>query len=186
MLSDSDKTALLHLARNTLETYFTRKSIPTFETESPGLLEHRGAFVSLHRFQDLRGCIGQLEADRELYKVVQQCTLSAAFADSRFRPLQPDELAELDIEISALAPFRRIQNVEEIVVGRHGLYIVRGHCRGLLLPQVASQYNWDRSMFLQQTCYKAGLPESAWEDPQTEIYTFEAEVFSEKDLSGKA
>jgi AmmeMemoRadiSam system protein A len=179
MLEAPDKTALLNLARKTLETYFNRKSIPSFKTDSPVLREPKGAFVSLHREGRLRGCIGQLGPDRELFKVVQQCVLSAAFADSRFTPLQKEELTGLDIEISVLDPFHRVQNPDEITVGKHGLLIVRGHCRGLLLPQVAREYGWDRTTFLQQTCYKAGLPDSAWEDPRTEIYTFEAEVFSD-------
>jgi len=179
MLDGRDKTALLNLARKTLETHFNRRSIPAFKTDSPGLIEPKGAFVSLHKDRQLRGCIGQLDPGSELFRVVQECALSAAFSDSRFAPLQEKELSELDIEISVLTPFRRVQDLDEITVGKHGLYIVRGHCRGLLLPQVAQQYGWDRTNFLQQTCYKAGLTDAAWEDPQTEIYTFEAEVFSD-------
>ena len=179
MLNDSDKAKLLNLARKTLEEHFVRGSMPDFQTDCPGLLERKGAFVSLHREGDLRGCIGQLEPDHKLFKTVQHCTLSAAFSDPRFPPLQQKELDGLDIEISVLTPFRRVENMEEITVGQHGLYIVRDHFRGLLLPQVAVQYRWDRVTFLEQTCYKAGLKESAWKDPQTNIYIFEAEVFSD-------
>jgi len=179
MLDDSDKAKLLNLARTTLEDHFLRGAIPDFQTDSPELLERKGAFVTLHKEGELRGCIGQLDPDRELFQVVQHCALSAAFSDPRFPPLQQKELNGLDIEISVLTPFRRVESIEEIDVGSHGLYIVRDHFRGLLLPQVAVQYRWDRVTFLEQTCNKAGLNESAWKDPQTVIYIFEAEVFSE-------
>jgi AmmeMemoRadiSam system protein A len=179
MLDDSDKASLLNLARKTLEDHFNQDSIPDFQTDCPELLEPKGAFVTLNKEGDLRGCIGQLDPDRELFRVVQHCSLSAAFGDPRFPPVQPEELDGLNIEISVLTPFRRVENIEEISVGRHGLYIVQGHFRGLLLPQVAREYGWDRETFLQQTCYKAGLNESAWKDPRTILYIFEAEVFSE-------
>lgn len=178
MLDDVDKAALLDLARITLESYFTKGSAPDYRTSRAGLLERKGAFVSLHRKDELRGCIGQLYPDKELFKVVQYCTLSAAFEDSRFEPLKRDELADLNIEISVLTLFHRIQNVEEIEVGKHGLYITQGHFRGLLLPQVATHYQWDRKTFLEQTCRKAGLAVSAWQMPNTAIHTFEAEIFS--------
>ncbi len=179
MLDDSDKAKLLNLARRTLEDHFISGSMTGFQTDCPELLEKKGAFVTLHRGGNLRGCIGQLDPDRELYKVVQHCTLSAAFSDPRFPPLQQQELDNLDIEISILTPFHRVEEIEEIKVGKHGLYIVNGHLRGLLLPQVAEQYQWDRITFLEQTCRKAGLHGSAWKDPETIIYIFEAEVFSD-------
>ena len=182
MLGVTDKTILLKLARATLEAYFVNDETPACQKPSEALLEQKGAFVSLHRGSELRGCIGQLYPDRELYKIVQHCVLSAAFEDTRFIAVMRDELKDLTIEISVLTPFRRIQSVEEIEVGRHGLYIARGECRGLLLPQVATQYHWDRTKFLEHTCLKSGLPESAWQDPHTMIHTFEAEVFSESQI----
>lgn len=181
MLDDSDKSTLLNLARSTLEFYFDKQSMPEFQTERSELLERKGAFVTLQKGDDLRGCIGQLEPDQELCKIVQYCALSAAFEDPRFPPVQQKELDGLSIEISALTPLSRIQEVDEITVGKHGLYIVKGSYRGLLLPQVAEQYGWDRTTFLDQTCHKAGLPESAWKEPQTAIYIFEAEVFSDSE-----
>ncbi len=184
MLDISEKRELLKLARATLENYFVRGKIPEYQTSDAELRKRKGAFVSLHRGQELRGCIGQLYPDRELYRIVQHCVLSAALEDSRFLPVTAEETADLDIEISVLTPFCRIQDIGEIEVGKHGLYVVRGFSRGLLLPQVATQYGWDRITFLEQTCRKAGLPESAYKDPRTEIYTFEAEVFSESSLSG--
>jgi AmmeMemoRadiSam system protein A len=183
MLDDADKTALLKLARATLKAYFAKEATPICQTPHAALLEQKGAFVSLHRGDELRGCIGQLYPDRELFKIVQHCVLSAALEDTRFFAVAREELNDLTIEISVLTPFRRVRNVEEIEVGRHGLYIVRGGFRGLLLPQVATQYNWDRIRFLEHTCLKSGLPESAWQDPRTIIHTFEAEVFSDSEAS---
>jgi AmmeMemoRadiSam system protein A len=185
MLDETDKTILLKLARTTLEAYFSDNTTPAYQTSREGLLERKGAFVSLHRGIDLRGCIGQLYPDRELYKIVQHCVLSAALEDTRFMAVTQNELRDLNIEISVLTPFRRIRNVEEIEVGKHGLYIVQGIYRGLLLPQVATQYGWDRATFLQHTCRKAGLHDSAWRDPNTVLHTFEAEVFSDSHVPGE-
>jgi uncharacterized protein len=179
MLDDSDKTTLLQLARKTLDSFLSNGTTPSCNTPSPKLLEYKGAFVSLHRGKELRGCIGQLYPDQELYKVVQHCTLSAALDDARFLPVDYHELADMSIEISVLTPFRRIHSVDEIEVGKHGLYIVQGRYRGLLLPQVCTQYGWNATQFLEQTCRKAGLPESAWRDSRTAIHTFGAQVFSD-------
>jgi AmmeMemoRadiSam system protein A len=179
MLCSEEKRALLDLARKTLESYLTDKTTPQCRLFDGALTEKKGAFVSLHNGEDLRGCIGQLSPDAELYEVVQHCVISAALEDTRFMPVTKAELAELNIEISVLTPFRRIQQIEDIEVGKHGLYIAQGYYRGLLLPQVAVQYGWDRITFLRQTCRKSGLPESAWQDPRTAVHTFEAEVFSE-------
>jgi uncharacterized protein len=179
MLDDSEKLKLLKLARTTLEAYFADAKTPAYHTSCSGLVERKGAFVSLHNGDELRGCIGQLYPDQELYKVVQHCVLSAATEDTRFAPVDEGEVADLSIEISVLTPFRRIRNLEEIEVGKHGLYIVHGYFRGLLLPQVAVEYQWDRTTFLEHTCRKAGLKETAYLDPDTIIHTFEAEVFSD-------
>jgi AmmeMemoRadiSam system protein A len=183
MLDATDKTMLLKLARKTLESYLADKTIPDFNISRESLLEHKGAFVSLHQDEELRGCIGQLSPDRELFKIVQHCALSAALEDTRFIAVTREEVDSLSIEISVLTPFRRVQNVEEIEVGKHGLYMVRGGYRGLLLPQVATQYHWNLTTFLEHTCMKSGLPASAWKDPKTEIYIFEADVFSDLDTT---
>jgi AmmeMemoRadiSam system protein A len=181
LLNESAQSELLVLARASLESYLAAKTIPEYHTSRQELRIRSGAFVSLHRGQELRGCIGQLAPDRELFRTVQKCVISAATEDFRFTPVSPDELPELTIEISVLTPFRRTREVRDIEVGRHGIYIVRGSHRGLLLPQVATHYGWDRPTFLAQTCRKAGLPESAWQDPATVIHVFEAQVFSEED-----
>jgi len=107
--------------------------------------------------------------------------LSASLNDPRFPPLTEEELRDIDIEISVLSPLKEIQDVSEIEVGRHGIYITRGYQSGVLLPQVATEYGWDRETFLQHTCQKAGLPPDAWKQEGTKIEIFDAQVFGEKD-----
>jgi AmmeMemoRadiSam system protein A len=180
MLQETERTELLQLARSTLESHFKTGKIPECHSACKNLRAHKGAFVSLHNEGRLRGCIGQLAPDQELFKVVQSCVLSAALEDPRFLPVTADEISGLSIEISVLTPFHRLRSPEAIEVGRHGLLVTRGFHRGLLLPQVATEYGWDKETFLAQTCRKAGLPESAWHDPETTVHTFEAEVFSDQ------
>ena len=179
ILDETSRAELLRLARHTLEFYISSGRIPEYETENPGLLQLAGAFVSLHEGEDLRGCIGQITPDQELYRVVQSCVLSAAFEDNRFAPVSGEELPRLNLEISVLSPMKEVEDVGEIEVGKHGLYVSRGPRRGLLLPQVATEYGWSREMFLANTCRKAGLPENAWQEPSTSIRAFEAQVFGE-------
>jgi AmmeMemoRadiSam system protein A len=183
-LTDADKTLLLQQARASIEAHLSDKSVPPVTDPSPVLGERRGAFVSLHRRGDLRGCIGYLEAAKPLLQTIQEMAAAAAFHDPRFKPLKPEELADLEIEISVLTPMQLIKSTDEIQMGKHGLYIVQGFCRGLLLPQVATQYHWDRLAFLQQTCCKAGLAPDAWKEPSTKIYTFTADVFAEHPQTG--
>jgi AmmeMemoRadiSam system protein A len=179
ILDESSQKELLALTRTTLESYFTTGQIPEYRAEHPELLRPCGAFVSLHNGEDLRGCIGMLSSERELYQTVQSCALSAALKDDRFNPVTREEVADLKIEISVLSELQRIADVHLIEVGRHGLIISLGGLRGLLLPQVATKYNWDRETFLAQTCRKAGLPTHAWRQPNAVIQVFEAQVFSE-------
>lgn len=177
-LSPADKHLLLEVARDSIAAHLKGKAAPPVKSSSPVMQELRGAFVSLHRQGQLRGCIGYLEAVKPLLQTVREMAAAAAFQDPRFRPLQAEELADLEIEISVLSPMRLIKSTDEIEVGKHGLYIVRGSNRGLLLPQVATQYHWDRTAFLEQTCGKAGLPPDAWQDPNTKIFVFSAEIFA--------
>lgn len=178
-LTKSDQELLLRLARDAIAAHLKGGTVSMPESISPVLCEPRGAFVSLHKQGRLRGCIGYLEAVKPLAATVQEVAAAAAFHDPRFPPVKAEELADLEVEISVLTPMRRIFKPEEIEVGKHGLYIERALARGLLLPQVASQYGWDRTTFLEQTCSKAGLPPNAWQDPESRIYVFSAEVFSE-------
>lgn len=172
---------LLNLARHTIETYVQKGQMPPFEPAgNKKLLEHGGAFVTIHKHGRLRGCIGYIEPIFPLYKAIMQAAVSAATRDHRFPPLSSDELSEIDLEISILTPPKRISDVNEIKVGRNGLIIEKGPYKGLLLPQVPTEYNWDRETFLEHTCLKAGLPKDSWKDKEVAIYTFTAQVFGEK------
>jgi uncharacterized protein len=184
MFEATDKIALLKLARMTLQSYLNDERMSAYDAANPLFSEKKGAFVSLHNHEELRGCIGLISPDYELYKVVQHCVISAALEDRRFYPVTQEELPALNIEISVLSPFHRIKDIEEIEVGRHGLYLEHGRSNGLLLPQVAKSYSWDRLSFLAQTCRKAGLAETDWRDIHTIIHTFEAEVFDEQTSLG--
>ena len=140
-----------------------------------------GAFVTLRTKRgDLRGCIGSIRAVEPLYRAVVSSSISAAFHDPRFFPVRADEMPRLELEISVMGPIEQVRNVEEIEVGRDGLIISRGRYAGLLLPQVATEYGWDRQTFLDQTCIKAGLEPGAWRSEQTRIEKFAAEVFGEQ------
>lgn len=140
-----------------------------------------GAFVTLHKQGDLRGCIGTFAHSDSLLKTLEEMAFAASQRDPRFAPVKAQELPLIDIEISLLTPLRPVADVAEIEVGRHGLCMSRGWQRGVLLPQVATEQGWDRETFLQQTCRKAGLPLDSWQDPDTSIESFAAEVFGEKD-----
>jgi AmmeMemoRadiSam system protein A len=176
-LSEPDKKKLHDLARQSIAAGLEGKSPPPLTKISEMLREPRGAFVTLHLKGRLRGCIGLIEAVKPLAETIQEMALSAAFCDPRFPPLTSQEYKEIALEISVLSPLQQIKNVEEIQVGVHGLYIRQGPYRGLLLPQVATEYHWDRDTFLQQTCVKAGLPPMAWKDPETVISVFSADIF---------
>lgn len=183
MLDRADRAALLGLARETLRAHLAGEGAPRPDRPGPALLEKKGAFVTLHREGELRGCIGQIVGDRPLHEIVARSAISAACRDPRFPPVTAEELRRLELEISVLGPLRRIGDVGEIRVGVHGLVVTRGAHRGLLLPQVATDNGWDRQTFLAHACLKAGIDPSAWRDPGTEIQVFEAEVFSESGLA---
>jgi len=181
-LTLEEKRYLMEIAKTTVEHVVRGKAVPDFQPRSTTLGEDRGAFVTLKIEGQLRGCIGYIIAVRPLYMTVREVAESAALRDPRFPPVSPSELPELEYEISALSPVREINDVDEIEVGVHGIIIRRGYNQGLLLPQVATEYGWDRKTFLEHTCRKAGLPIDAWKDPATEISIFSAEVFDEEEL----
>jgi AmmeMemoRadiSam system protein A len=182
-LTEAQKRGLLWLARNSIAAHLAGVPLPLAET--PSLSDfHAGVFVSLHVGEHLRGCIGYVEGARPLLEVLQETAISAASRDPRFEPLRTDELPQVEIEISVLSPLRKVTSPAEIVPGKHGVMVRLGHHQGLLLPQVALHHNWESSpagveTFLEHVCQKAGLPAEGWKDPNTEIYIFEAEVFSE-------
>lgn len=173
-----EEKALLHkIAWEKIEARCKGRKSPDPQASSQALKELRGAFVTLYKGGELRGCIGYIVPVRPLAEAVAEMAEAAAFRDPRFTPLEADEMKDLKIEISVLTPFSKIDNVEEIQVGKHGIYLKRGMRSGLLLPQVATENGWDRLTFLQYTCRKAGLPADAWKDKEMEIYVFSADIF---------
>jgi len=181
-LSEEERTSLLKLARETLGHYLAEGKTPSADKKdlSPMLLEPRGAFVTLKINGKLRGCIGYVEARKPLHETIMDNAVNAGTRDPRFTPITADELEKAEIEISVMTPLSRIRDVSEIQPGKHGLMITRGYHSGLLLPQVATEYNWDRDTFLEHTCLKAGLKKNDWKLKDTEIYIFSAQVFHEE------
>ncbi len=172
---------LLNIARGAIDARLKGLSYQMPEIVDPELFEPRGAFVTLHKREQLRGCIGTFAAEKPLCQTVADMAVSAAFNDPRFSPLTPSELDEVDIEISVLSPLREIRDTNEIQVGIHGIYLINGPFHGVLLPQVATEHGWDRETFLDQSCLKAGMGPGCWRDPTTKILIFCAEVFGEKE-----
>ncbi|HXD73570.1 MAG TPA: AmmeMemoRadiSam system protein A [Vicinamibacterales bacterium] len=173
-MTNEERIVLLKIARDAIAARIAGEAPPAIVAGS----RHAGAFVSIHRHGELRGCIGHIEADRPLAEVVAQCAVSAANFDPRFSAVTADELADAEIELSVLGPLEPIAGPEQIEIGRHGLLVARDARRGLLLPQVATEWKWDAVTFLGQTCRKAGLPITAWKEGAA-IWRFEADVFSE-------
>lgn len=181
MLSHEQCTELLRIARQSIEAVLEGRR-PEFDLGAldADLKRPSGAFVTLNeRSGDLRGCIGSIEPVAPLAQAVSASAVNAAFRDPRFYPVQKEELPNLHIEISVMSPIVPVNDVEEIEVGRDGLIVTRGNRAGLLLPQVATDYDWDRDTFLRQTCIKAGLPPDCWRSPDCRIEKFSAEVFGE-------
>jgi len=178
-ISKKEQEILLGIARKTLEEYVRNGNVPKMDAKESVLFEKRGAFVTLTKDGSLRGCIGYIQPVAPLYKAVSDMTIAASTRDPRFPPISHGELKDIRIEISVLSPLRLISDTNEIEVGKHGLYMIRGNNAGLLLPQVATEHKWSRDEFLKQTCVKAGLSTQAWKDKNTQIYTFSAQIFSE-------
>lgn len=178
-LDAEQQATLLRLARAAIEACLSGRTL-ALPAASGALAEPRGAFVTLRRRRDgeLRGCVGLMRPERPLLRTVAEMAVAAATEDGRFAPVTAPELEGLELEISALGPLVPLP-AERVEVGRHGLLISCGARRGVLLPQVAVEHDWDRETFLAQACRKAGLPAGAWREAQTEILGFEATVFRE-------
>lgn len=183
-LTAEERTQLLKIARQSIDVYLTTGKTPEFEI-SEKLRAPGAAFVTLTRKGELRGCIGYTSAVRPLYKTVSECAIQAAIDDPRFPAVTSEELPGLDLEISVLTPLEKVNSLDEITVGRDGLMISLGRNRGLLLPQVATEYKWNRTEFLENTCLKAGLPSDAYKRPDAFLQRFQALVFGETESSGK-
>ena len=180
-LSDNEKKELLKIARTTLEKHVRDEKLPEDIPNDAKLKEKQGVFVTLQKHGQLRGCIGYVEGIKPIYEAVRDNAINASSNDPRFPPVQPIELKDIDIEITVMTPLEKISDPNVIEVGKHGILIRKGWNQGLLLPQVATEYGWNREEFLAHTCMKAGLPVNAWKDKDAEIYIFSGEVFGEKE-----
>jgi AmmeMemoRadiSam system protein A len=177
-LSEEDRNAILELARQGVHhAVYHERPLPMFPTTGI-FAERRGLFVSLHVATKLRGCIGVIENFSNLGETLARCAADAALHDPRFSRMRPEEMDELEIEVSLLTPPHPIRP-EEVEIGIHGLLVERGTRRGLLLPQVALEHRLGREQFLAETCRKAGLPRDAWKDLETKLYGFQCEIITE-------
>lgn len=181
ILNDAEREELLKLARLTVETYVRTGKGPDYTNKMPALEQPLGAFVTLRKNGQLRGCIGRFEPGGPLYRVVMEMAVAAATQDHRFPPVSERELDEIGYEISVLSPLQRVKSWRDIRYGRHGVQVSKGIRRGVFLPQVAEETGWDFETFMDNLCAgKAGLPRDAWKDPSTQLQVFDAEVFHEK------
>ena len=177
-MNDDSRRLLLRLARGAIEARVKGQTMPA-PGASDVFAQVAGAFVTIHKRGQLRGCIGHIGADEPLARVITRCAVAAAGSDPRFTPVAPDELLDIRIELSILGPLETIERLDDLEIGRHGLVIEQGWSRGLLLPQVAVEWKWDRETFAAETCRKAGLAPRAWAQGAM-MWRFEAEVFSER------
>jgi AmmeMemoRadiSam system protein A len=179
MLTDSQKHALLDVARRAVTAQVTGGSLPPAPSATE-LPEASGVFVTIKERGELRGCLGTLRATGPLAEQVARCAAEAASDDPRFSPVTVSELSDVSVEVSVLGPLERIDPADPnaITIGRHGLVAEQGSRRGLLLPQVATEWGWTIEQFLRQTCLKAGLRADAWQHGAG-ISRFDAEVFGE-------
>ena len=182
MLNQTQRDELLKIARSTIDHYLETGESLEVVTDDEELKQDMGAFVTLHKNGQLRGCIGNMVARGPLYLAVRDMAIAAAVEDPRFPNVTPKEMEQIDIEISALSPMRKTNDYNEIVAGKHGVLVRQGGRSGVYLPQVATETGWDRDEFMTSLCaQKAGIPANAWRDGSCEIYLFTAEVFGEKE-----
>ena len=176
----ASQNSLLQTARDAI-IYYLEDRIPSkLQGLDAELFQQSGAFVTLHKRGQLRGCVGQFVSNKPLYETVAEAAIAAATRDPRFHRVNLSEMPELEIEISVLTPLQPFEQIEDLEIGVHGLHIKATEHSGLLLPHVATTHNWDRTQFLQQACKKAKLPQEAWQNPETEIYLFSSQVFGEE------
>lgn len=181
--SDQQKIKLLEIARKTMKNYVREGKKIEIDVDDEELKEERGVFVTLHKDGNLRGCIGNIMPVNKLYLAVRDMAIQSSSKDRRFSPVRENELDDIEIEISVLTVPEKVDSADEVVLGRDGVIVKKGFRQGVYLPQVADETGWSKEEFLSSLCYsKAGLPADAWKDSDTEIYTFQAEVFNEKKL----
>jgi len=183
MLNEAQRKRLLQIARESITSYVRDGKRKQFTEKDPLLNQPMGAFVTLHEDGELRGCIGKMQGAGALYQTVAGMAVESAAGDPRFRPLSPREIEKIDIEISVLSPMKRVSSYKEVNIPGDGVMVRKGLGGGVYLPQVATEAGWNREEFLTSLCgQKAGIAPDAWKDPDTELYTFTAEVFGEKDI----
>jgi len=180
-LNTHEKETLLAIARQAIIHGVKTGQEYIEPREEKTLNQRNGCFVTIKQKGQLRGCIGNFQSELPLFKEVAQMAQASSAKDPRFYPLKEEDLDNFTLEISVLSPLQKVESIEEIEVGKHGIYIEKSFYRGVLLPQVATEHNWDRQTFLKQTCLKAGLPTDAWEAVDADIYLFSAQVFGEED-----
>ena len=178
-LNNSEKQSLLKIARRSVEACFTDQIQHWTRNSDIAVRNEFGVFVSIHMDGELRGCMGRLQIDGTLAVATAECAVSAAFEDPRFVPISCNELNVVKFEVSVLSPLEPVNDIQTIEVGRHGLLIEKYGQRGLLLPQVATQYGWDRTEFLKETAIKAGLEPDAWQCGAA-LFRFQSIVFDEE------
>lgn len=178
-LSAAQKKLLLELAREAITGSVRTGKLALREAQTDGLRAQQGCFVTIKQDGALRGCIGNFTSEKPLFQLVQEMAVSAAIHDPRFYPMKEEDLANFHLEISVLSPLSKVEDLETVQVGRHGLYLEKNFSRGVLLPQVAVEQGWDRETFLGKTALKAGLKQDDWKEG-ADIYVFTAEVFAEK------
>ncbi len=179
-LSAGEKDELLKLARKSVESAVLQGKL--YQAPAPkadALLQDRGAFVTLKKSSQLRGCIGYVSPMSPLYQTVRDVAAYAAVRDTRFSPVKPAELRDLEYEITVLSPMRRVTDARQIQIGKHGLLVKKGGYEGVLLPQVPVEQRWDRKTYLEEICEKAGLPRNCTQDPDTDLFIFTALVFGD-------
>ncbi len=178
-LTKQEQAVLLGIARDAITSYLRTGTLLEPMRDEESLNQQRGCFVTLSQAGQLRGCIGTFTSERPLCREVAVMAGAAATEDPRFYPMRKDDLDTFSIEISVLSPLRKTKDPAEIIVGLHGIYLEQDGQRGVLLPQVAIEQQWDRETFLQHTCYKAGLAKDAWRAAGCDIYLFTAQIMKE-------
>jgi AmmeMemoRadiSam system protein A len=177
MLSDSECEVLFRAARMSIACALTRVPPPPPGEIPESLCQKAGVFVTLFLAGELRGCIGFIEPVASIYETVCEAAVRAAIEDFRFDPVRSEEAIALALEISVLSPMRRVHDLGEIEIGKHGLLVQSDRHRGLLLPQVATEHGWDRDTFVKQTMIKAGLPPGRWNTPGIRFFVFSADIY---------
>jgi AmmeMemoRadiSam system protein A len=185
MLTHELKRELLKIARRSIS--HALQDSPAYPDDTGGptpkeLMRPGGAFVTIRLNGELRGCIGYLESGSPIAEVVSEVAVKAAFEDPRFPPVRSEELEHATLEVSVLSPIRRIYSSDELRVGEHGVILELGFSKGVLLPQVATEYGWDGKQFLEAVCRKSGLHRLAWQEPDARLSVFSAEVFEEDEV----